>query len=182
MLFRKRKSPQELGMLLRTVYPAAFGADMFHRLFDAKSFAEGRSIDEALAEWHAFGAFVFTHCVWLAVKDRDAISTVLDSFRPGVLRLLSGNDYAYSFFLEIAERREADYMKRFAALRGGNGAKLFGFFTRAVSRIIGSFSEEAESAGLPQDAPIDCVVPLSEYTMGVMSCTKDAITKNPRIA
>lgn len=162
-------------MLLRAAYPGAFGADRFHRFFDAESFAEARSIDEALAEWHAFGAFVFTHCVWLACKDGDMASTVLDYFRPGVLELLSGNDRAYGFFLEIAQEREVDYVTRFAALEGGNGAKLTGFFARAVARITGSFSEDAESLGLPQPAPIDYVVSLTQYAVGVMTHTKDAI-------
>jgi len=123
------KSPQELGLFLRAAYPVAFSADRFHGFFDADSFAEGQNIDLALAEWHAFGAFVFTCCLWLACKDRGGISTALDYFRPGVLELLSGNDRAHGFFLEIALEREKDYMKRswLASLPTQQHASLVGF-------------------------------------------------------
>lgn len=174
--FRKRRrSADELGKFLAEAYRGAFAADKFHGLFDTASLAPDQNVDVALAEWHAFGAFVFTYCLWVVYDDQDKVFSVLDSFQPDLLRSFFLNEACEKRFLEIASDREKDYVVRFR--RAKEGRDLECFFSRATARITGQFSSELDLQGIPQPTDIALTLPLTDYTMAVLGETKSAIEK-----
>lgn len=172
-LFRKRMSATEMGEALREPYQVWFSADMFHSLFKNADLAPGHTVDFALAEWHAFGAFVFTHCLWIIYSDQHKVFPILDSFRPALLKSLCLNKACEKRLLEIWTDREKDYFEHFQVVRDGPGMVIF--FSRVAARITGHFSPDSELAGLPQTAPINESAGLSAYTIEVMVQTKRMI-------
>ena len=165
----------QMGKFLVDAYRVAFGADQFHSLFDHTALADGQPIDFALAEWHAFGAFIFTYSLWVVYNDRSKVAPILDSFRPALLDSLSLNEVAEKRFLEVASDREKEYVGHFQRVK--DAPSMATFFSRVVARITGGFSSDCDSKGLPQTSDIAVTVPLSGYAMDVINHTKSAVQR-----
>ncbi|MGH9400936.1 MAG: hypothetical protein ACRD2P_02380 [Terriglobia bacterium] len=172
---KKRRSPAELAKFLAEAYRGAFGADKFHALFDATSLNPSQDADLALAEWHAFGTFVFTYSLWVVYNSPSMLSPMLGSFRPALLSSLRLNEACEKRLLEIASDREKDYIAHFRRVK--EGKDLACFFSRAVARITGGFSSEPDMQGIPQGGDIAVVTSLAGCVMEVMRHTKSAIEK-----
>lgn len=172
-LSSKRMSSDEMGQFLADAYREAFGADRFHSLFDNASLADGQTIDFALAEWHAFGAFIFTYCLWVVYNDRNKVSPILNCFHPALLSSLCLNEVAEKRFLTIASDREREYVDHFQRVK--DGADMGIFFSRVIARITGDFSSDCDSKGLPQTSDLAINAPLCGYVIDVMKHTKLAI-------
>jgi hypothetical protein len=166
-------SLEQTGEFLADAYRSAFGAGRFHSFFDDSALAQGQTVDLALAEWHAFGCFVFTHLLWTIYRSRDKVSTILDSFKPALLGFLLLNESTEDVFLNIASQREQEYIAQFQGTKGG--ADLAVFFGRVISRITGHFDTDSGAKGIPQASDISTNVALCSYTFDVMMHTKLAL-------
>jgi hypothetical protein len=168
-----RATPEEVGKFLAQAYVSAFGPDEFHEVFDNESLADGQSMDSALAEWHAFGCFIFTHCLWVTYRCRSKVVAILDCFRPALLNLLSLSEAVESALLDIALDREEEYVPRFLAAK--DGTDLMAFFSRVIARITGDFDADLDSKGLPQTCDIVTNLGLSAKTSVVIALTMSAL-------
>lgn len=166
---RKSRSPQEMGSRLAQLYEVAFSADRFHGLVDDQALANGQTMDRALGEWHAFGAFVFTRCLWSAFNDAERISPLIDSFRSAMVCRLGLSDRVAEFLVASAGLREKEYMEHFDKVKDGPG--LSTFFSRVAAHITGHFSADLDKKALPQEADLLIVFPLTDYGMSVMADT-----------
>jgi hypothetical protein len=168
-----KATPQEVGDFLAQAYISAFGPDEFHDIFDNESLGDGQSMDSALAEWHAFGCFIFTHCLWVTYRSRSKVVPILDHFRPALLNLLSLSKTAESTLLDIALDREKEYVARFQAAK--DGTDLMVFFSRVIARITGDFDADLDSKGIPQTSNIVTNLGLSAKTSVVIALTMSAL-------
>lgn len=174
-LFRKRLSPDEIGKLLAAAYQKSFSADTFHSFFGSTSLADGQTIDFALAEWHAFGTFSFTYCLWNVYGKRDKIFPILDSFQPAVLESLRLNGAAEKQFLAIASDREKEYVSQYGKVK--NGTSMAVFYGRVIAHITGTFDPEVDALRLSQASDPILGVGLSRYAVEIMAATKSVILR-----
>jgi hypothetical protein len=160
MTLNQKRSATEIGASLAECYHSAFSADAFHGYFDSASIAEDQDIDHALAEWHAFGTFSYTFCLWKVYDDQSKVSAVLDVFQLKLLESLHLNEAARKQFLNIVTERQNEYLSRYQEVN--DGPSMARFFGRVVSHITGSFSADFDRLGIPQLADsAECeVVPL----------------------
>lgn len=167
--FSRKKGAPDIARGLVAAYPVAFSADRFHSLFPSTALYKGQSMDFALAEWHAFGAFVITRCLWVAYGRNERVAPILDHFRPSLLDVLSLNKDTLDHFLEVASERERDYMERFPKTK--DGKEISAFFSYVVAHITGHHPEASEFLGMPLGSDPAITLPLSQNITALMVAT-----------
>lgn len=167
-----------MGEVLADCYRTAFSADTFHSYFECASFAEGQNPDSALAEWHGFGTFSYTYCLWIAYEDQDVVFPILDVFQPGLLESLRLNQLAERYFLEIVTERQNEYLRRYQEINDSSSMQRF--YGRVVSHITGRSAAALDEVGIPQIADASCAAALCHYHTAVMIETRELIAKLSR--
>lgn len=169
---RKKRSAEEMAILLATLYEGAFSADKFHSFVESDALSATQTMDMALAEWHAFGTFVFVRSLLVALNP-DKVRHMPGLFRIAVAHKLVFNDAIRNFLSTDGLAREREYMEEFERIQDGRSTSRF--FGRVVARITGHLSAEVEAEGLPQMADLATLVGLSKYVTSTMKTTIEAL-------
>lgn len=172
---RPRRSASEIGTILAETYHSVFKTEAFHEYFGSSPFANNQTVDHALAEWHAFGAFTYSFCLWRVYEDQDQVFGVLDVFQPKLFRTLNLNEATRKRFLEIVENRENQYLSAYQRI--SNGADMAQFYGKVVSRITGAFDPALDELQVPQIGDAEITSGLSRYHTVVMAETKKLIER-----
>jgi hypothetical protein len=174
---KARRSAGEIAGVLLHGYKDLFSADRFHQYISQDDMAKDMSIDYAIAEWHAFGMFVFIQCLWVSLQEKDRVFEILDIFQPLVLKSMTLNEISMSRFHEIAEIREIDYLSRYEKVIAPFSEALPRFFGYAYSRITGEYDRTQEDLGLSQPADALAVHALSHHSIDAMTLIKEMLEK-----
>lgn len=170
--FSKKRTPEEMAIVLATLYEGAFSADKFHAFVGSDTFSATQTVDMALGEWHAFGIFVFVRSLFVAL-DPNRVRAIPGLFRIAVAHKLLLSDAVREFLLTDGLEREREYMAEFEKIQDGRSTSRF--FGRVVAHITGHFCAEVEAEGLPQVADLGTVIGLSKYVTSVMKTTIEAL-------
>jgi hypothetical protein len=174
---KARKAAPEIARILLQRYKSLFSADRFHGLISQDNMTSNMSIDYAIAEWHAFGMFVFIQCLWDSLRKKDKVFEILDIFQPSVVQSVTLNEISQSRFHEIVEIREIDYLSRYEKVTAPFSETLPRFFGYVYSRITGEFDQSQEDSGLSQPADALAVHALSRHSIDAMILIKETLDK-----
>jgi hypothetical protein len=174
---RSGKSAAEIAGALLHSYQGLFSADRFHQHISQNNMAKDVSIDYAVAEWHAFGMFVFIQCLWVSLQKKDRVFEILDVFQSLVLQWMTLNEVSMVRFHQIAEIREIDYLSRYEKVIAPFSETMPTFFGYVYSRITGKYDQTIDDLGLPQPADALAVYALSHYSIDAMILVKEILDK-----
>ena len=134
-------TPEHVAGIVAERLGQAFSCSQFINLFEDHELSSGWTLGDALAAWFSLGNLALVVALWEAFNDEAKSSLII--------RFCQMSDEICAKFRVLIERTEAAAFTSFNACK--NGTELLVFFSRYVSRMLGTSLPFAEHSGFENE-------------------------------
>jgi len=142
-------TPEHIAGIVAERLGQVFSCSQFITLFEAHELSSGWTLGDALAAWFSLGNLALVVALWEAFNDEAKSSLILRFCQILLPKHWGMSDEICAKFRVVIERTEAAAFASFNACK--DGTELLAFFSRYVSRMLGTSLPFAEHSTFEDD-------------------------------
>ena len=144
-------TPEDVAGIVAERLGEAFSCSQFINLFEEHELSSGWTLGDALAAWFSLGNLALVVSLWEAFNDEAKSSLIIRFCQILLPKHWGMSNEICAKFRVVIQRTEAAAFASFNACK--DGTELLVFFSRYVSRMLGTPLPFAEDSGFENEPP-----------------------------
>jgi hypothetical protein len=142
-------TPENVAEIIAERLGQVFSCSQFMTLFEGQALSSARTLGDALAVWYSLGNLALVVSLWEAFNDEAKTSRIIRLCQIMLPKHWGMSDEICAKFRVVIEKTEAAAFASFNACK--NATELLIFFSRYVSRMLGTSLPFAEHRGFENE-------------------------------